>query len=307
MMTEEDIARGEWKPLRFDAIHNVSNSLRSRNWVTPTPEHTLPQGLDLNALLAAAGVEGELAPSSAENLPEGQEAQGDAADFAEGLMADGDLQAGEVEGDVSFDEATPADLVVEPSPEPVPQWPTAAELEHIHQEAFQTGYQAGYNEGLSGGSVQGHVEAKEAATIEFNQQISRMIAVAAAFTDAVTDLESRLAPAVLKLAIHVAETLVQAQLKVDAKAVLPLIEQALASIPPEVTQASVRLNPADLATVRLFLNTESPAIQWQCIEDHNVAAGGCVIDTPSAHIDMTGASRWKALLATLGAESHGRA
>jgi flagellar assembly protein FliH len=89
--------------------------------------------------------------------------------------------------------------------------------------------------------------------------------------------------------------------------VLPLIEQALASIPPEVTQASVRLNPADLATVRLFLNTESPAIQWQCIEDHNVAAGGCVIDTPSAHIDMTVASRWKALLATLGAESHGRA
>jgi flagellar assembly protein FliH len=100
-------------------------------------------------------------------------------------------------------EATIADA----EPATASGYPTASELEAIHQEAWQTGYdegvQAGHAEGLAQGLQQGH----DQAAGQFAQLWTPLQEMSASFARELGRVEEELATSLLKLAMQMAERL----------------------------------------------------------------------------------------------------
>ncbi len=182
-------------------------------------------------------------------------------------------------------------------------YPTASELEAIHQEAWQTGYdegaQAGHAEGLSMGLQQGH----DQAAAQFAQLWTPMQDLAASFAREINRVEEELSGTLLSLAMQLAERLAGEHLAQSDTAIIAQLRQVLGELPATMSQARLRVNPADLEAVRQFLQQETPETQWQWIEDPHIQRGGCIIDTAALQLDLRLASRLAALRSAMGLDA----
>lgn len=182
-------------------------------------------------------------------------------------------------------------------------YPTASELEAIHQEAWQTGYdegvQAGHAEGLSRGMQLGHDQASE----QFAQLWTPLQELSGNFARELARVEEELSGSLLKLAMQLAERLVGEHIAHSDTAIVAQLRQVLGELPATMSQARLRVNPADLAAAREFLQQETPETQWQWIEDAHIQRGGCIIDTSSLQLDLRLASRLAALSSALGLDA----
>ena len=301
-----DLQGQQLQTLQFASFgQGTPNSRLARTTAAVAPKVTLPSNMDLSALLAAAGVDDPAARAAVAAEPPLPASMQVDADEASALLAPDPILDGE-DADTGVDDAN-NELEVESEPEipeePAPQWPTAAELEAIHQEAYQAGYDAGHAEGLARGAEAGHQQAFDQAQQQFDQQVQAFAQLQDAFQANLSELEGEIAPALLKLAVNAVEKLLHDQLATKPDAVLAVIKQALQVIPTEVARATVRAHPADIAALRTFLPTQTPDTLWQFVEDASITQGGCLVDMPSASLDLTLQTRWKALLATLGADA----
>ncbi|PXX50676.1 flagellar assembly protein FliH [Aquitalea magnusonii] len=182
-------------------------------------------------------------------------------------------------------------------------YPTASELEAIHQEAWQTGYdegvQAGHAEGLARGMQQGHDQASE----QFAQLWAPLQELSGNFARELARVEEELSGALLQLALQLAERLAGEHIAHSDTAIVAQLRQVLGELPANLSQARLRVNPADLAAAREFLQQETPETQWQWIEDAHIQRGGCIIDTSSLQLDLRLASRLAALSSALGLDA----
>ena len=196
---------------------------------------------------------------------------------------------------------------VEREEEPIGQqlgYPTAAELETIHQEAWQAGHDAGLvagqEEGREQGLAEGRAEGLEAARAQFASAWAPLESMALRFSHELQALEAGLARDVLTLSVRLAERLVAAHLAVDTHAIEPLLQEVLSALPTTVAQGRLRVNPQDLEVARAFLQLERPETVWQWIEDAEVPRGGCLLETASLKQDLTQSARMRAIYAALG-------
>ncbi|WP_434654848.1 FliH/SctL family protein [Chromobacterium violaceum] len=189
-------------------------------------------------------------------------------------------------------------------------YPTAAELEAIHQEAWQTGHEAGleagraegFEQGLQAGREQGAAQALAEQLPKLEEAWQALRDMGGDFSGELARLEQDLARDVLQLAWALAQKLLQQKLERDEQALLPLLQAALAELPSTLANARLRVNPADLAVAREFLQQETPETAWQWVEDAQVRRGGCVIDASSVRLDMTLETRLAAMSRALGLE-----
>ncbi|TCP15745.1 flagellar assembly protein FliH [Crenobacter luteus] len=217
-------------------------------------------------------------------------------------------------GPAAVEPAAPEPHPEEPV-EPPPAYPTAAELEAIHQEAWQAGHEAGYAEGLAAGHAQGLAEGREAgfaaardeAAAAFAERFAPLAELGQRFESELARLEAELAPSLLKLAFELAAELTRVTVASRPDALRALLAEALADWREDLGRARVRVHPDDLATVRDFLETEAPATVWQWQEDATLERGGCVIDTRSVSLDLSLEARRAALAAALGLDGGGDA
>ncbi|MCD0493967.1 flagellar assembly protein FliH [Chromobacterium violaceum] len=189
-------------------------------------------------------------------------------------------------------------------------YPTAAELEAIHQEAWQAGHEAGleagraegFEQGLQAGREQGAAQALAEQLPKLEEAWQALRDMGGDFSGELARLEQELARDVLQLAWALAQKLLQQKLERDEQALLPLLQAALAELPSTLANARLRVNPADLAVAREFLQQETPETAWQWVEDAQVRRGGCVIDASSVRLDMTLETRLAAMSRALGLE-----
>jgi flagellar assembly protein FliH len=200
------------------------------------------------------------------------------------------------------DNAAPS---AEPEDEPpaASGYPTASELEAIHQDAWQTGYdegvQAGHAEGLAQGLQQGH----DQAAVQFAQLWTPLQEMSANFARELARVEEELAASLLSLAMQMAERLAGEHLQHSESAIIAQLRQVLNELPATMSQARLRVNPADLEAVRQFLQQETPETQWQWIEDPHIQRGGCIIDTAALQLDLRLSARVAALRSAMGLEA----
>lgn len=189
------------------------------------------------------------------------------------------------------------------APESVPvamSYPTAAELEAIHQEAWQAGHDAGFAEGLADGHAEGLGLGQVEAKAQFDQAWAPLAQLTSALTEQLPHLEASLSQTLVALAIECGERLAQAHFVHAPQALEGLVREALASAVGELSQIRVRVHPEDAQVLEHFLSQEYPKSHIKWLQDAAISRGGCMIDTQLAHFDLSLETRQSALRAALG-------
>ena len=191
--------------------------------------------------------------------------------------------------------------LAEPEEAP-PAYPTAAELEAIHQEAWQTGFDAGHQEGLQQGRSEGAGQALQEASVRFAEYWRPLSELQLAFEQQLSLLGESLSGDVLTLAVELAERIVAAHIELERTAILPLLQQALDELGHGLLQAKVKAHPEDIAVIQAFVSDAYPSVSWQWVADDAIVRGGCVIETSQRRLDLGLPQRLQAVRRALGAD-----
>ena len=181
----------------------------------------------------------------------------------------------------SLDETEAVEVVVPGVP-----LPTAEEVENIYRQASAEGYEAGYQEG------------REKAKAE----LARLAQLMAALDGSLQRFDEDLTQNLLSLSLDIAKQMLRETLKVRPELVLPVIREAVNSLPQASQHPHLKLHPDDASLVRSLMEDELNHFHWKIIEDGRMERGGCLVETANSEIDATLETRWKRALASLGRE-----
>ncbi len=179
---------------------------------------------------------------------------------------------------------------------PAMQFPTAAELEALRENARAEGYAEGREEGRAAG----HAEALEAGRQQAALEMDTLRAIGATFSQAVTAADETIASDVLDLALHLARSMVRTAFTVRPELIIPIVREAIDYLPVLQQPAILAVNPDDLEIVRAALSDELDKGGWRVVADPQVGRGGCKVDTASNQIDAQASARWARLTHALG-------
>ena len=170
--------------------------------------------------------------------------------------------------------------------------PTAEEIEHVHRQARQEGYDEGLREGRERGYREGRDEAAREA-----QSLERLLV---AVREDLRNLDRDLAPKLLDLGLGIAKQMLRQALHVRPELVLPLVREAINSLPQANQHPQLFLHPRDAALVRSYLEAELAHGHWRVVEDERMEPGGCRLETANSELDATLERRWRRVLEGLG-------
>lgn len=115
------------------------------------------------------------------------------------------------------------------------------------------------------------------------------------------DLDTRLSDEVLAMSLELTKLIVRQSVRVNPELILPVLREAIASLPGVGSDTVLFLHPEDAALLR---NAQSPDIgglaQWKIVEDAQLERGGCRIETGTTEVDATCETRWRRVMASLG-------
>lgn len=203
-------------------------------------------------------------------------------------------------------------------------WPTAGELEEIQRQAHEEGYAAGREEGLAAGREAGLIAGREEGlavgrdegyqaghqaghqagyAVGHEKSLAewaRIKQLTAALDEALEQFDQQLGREMLDLALTLARQVMRSALKFRPEAVLPVIREALNSLPQPTQHPQLTLNPEDAALVRTLMEEELTHAHCRIVEDSHIERGGCRIKTDASEVDATLQGRWARALAALG-------
>lgn len=181
-----------------------------------------------------------------------------------------------------------------PPVEPEVRMPTAEDFERMLEEARSQGYATGLAEGREAAAAEAQLAADAFA--------ERYRTLIGGLQQSLREVDQTVAEALLGLAIEIANQITRAHLSVREDALLPLIREAIATLPLHHAHIILRLNPADAADVRRLLGDELAQNGAQIIEDSSISSGGCQLLAGTSEIDATLETRRKRVLEAIGAE-----
>ncbi len=164
--------------------------------------------------------------------------------------------------------------------------PTADQIQHIQQQAYQEGFAAG----MKDGRAESHAEAQ------------RMHTMMLALHHAMSRFEESMAQEIMDLALDIARQMVRTALEADPVLILAVVREAIESLPQTYQHPSMVLNPKDAQLVREMLAQDYPGEIWRIVEDPQMEHGGCRIDTGTTEIDAHMESRWQRIVSALGSD-----
>jgi flagellar assembly protein FliH len=177
--------------------------------------------------------------------------------------------------------------------------PTAAELENIQvqarEEGFQAGQLAGHEEGYKAGYSEGSVKAAN--------ETEQLAALVISMGKALKEVDQQVAQGLLDLALELAQQMVHQALKVNPEILLPIVHEAISSLPHFNPGAHLVLHPEDAEIVRTRMGEQLTHSGWKIFEDALIAKGGVRIETANSQIDATVETRWKRITENLGQDS----
>lgn len=179
-------------------------------------------------------------------------------------------------------------------PEPAFQLPTAEDIERMHEEARSQGYAAGLAEGREAAAE----EARQAAA----ETAQRFADLLGSLQQSLDELDQSVAEQLLELAIEIAAQVTRGQIAAREDILLPIVREAIATLPLHHGHVTLRLHPADAADVRRLLGDELTHSGAQIIEDGSISTGGCLVQAGASEIDASIETRWKRVLEAIGAK-----
>ena len=165
--------------------------------------------------------------------------------------------------------------------------PTAAEVEHIHQQAFEEGY--------AEGAQKARDEEKKA-----RDEAQRLAALIGALDKELQQVDLQVAQSLLDLSLETAKQMLHQALKVKPELLLSVINNAISELPHFSQHALLILHPVDAELVRNKMGEQFEHTGWKILEDAKMEQGGCRVETAHSQIDASLATRWKRVVASIG-------
>ncbi|TFH85381.1 flagellar assembly protein FliH [Billgrantia azerbaijanica] len=173
--------------------------------------------------------------------------------------------------------------------------------EQARQEAREEGYRAGFEQGHAEGHAQGLEEGRHQAEQELETRTRETLAplapLAMQFSEALAQLDERVADDLVELALATGRQLAGEALKARPRQILEIIRALLHTEPPLTGQQRLWLHPLDHKLVTQHLGTELEAAGWTLQPDDQLSRGGCRVTSASGELDATWESRWQAIKA----------
>lgn len=160
--------------------------------------------------------------------------------------------------------------IVGNSKEEVVRPQTVEDLEALQKQAYEEARIEGRKAGLA------DIQAKAA-------QMQKVIRFLEAPLD---NLDEEVESQLTELALTVARVLLKQECATDPALVQKMIHQSLEFLPVHSRQLRVRLNPADIALLKLA-EVDVDNQSWACVPDNSVSQGGCMVESDQSHIDAT--------------------
>lgn len=195
--------------------------------------------------------------------------------------------------------------------EPVVEGPTPEDIGRIYHDAHREGYEAGLVEGLETGHAEGF-EAGHLEGYEAGQKKGHEEAVAAAkplsalfdsFSRSVEEVRQEIVMDAASLALEIARQVLRTALKANPALLIPIVKEAMESMPQGSQHPHIHLHPEDAMLVRELLKEDLSHGGWRVVEDHRIERGGCKIETASAELDATLPGRWRRVSQALQQDS----
>lgn len=182
-------------------------------------------------------------------------------------------------------------------------FPTAAELEAIHQEAWQAGFEAGRQAGEEQGRAEGAQQALAQAAEQFESFWQPLEELQQSYATELAAMEAELAEQLRMLSVQLAEKIVGQVIQHDPGILRLLISDVLEGLSQELSQARIAVNPEDMATLQAFWADGASGLRLQWVADPSIARGGCLIQTQLGRVDLTLPERMRRLRAAIGVSS----
>lgn len=189
----------------------------------------------------------------------------------------------------AFDEAERTSQTAEPVDAP-PEivLPTAEDIERIHSEAQEAGYAAGHSAGYEAGLAEARAQADQIAALGDNLRQQLQL------------LDQEVSESLLAVAIETARQVLRQSLKLRPELLLPVVREAIASLPLHHGHPALFLTPSDAALVRQHLGEQLSHNGWRILEDSSLTCGGCRIESGASEVDATLETRWRRVLEAIG-------
>lgn len=115
------------------------------------------------------------------------------------------------------------------------------------------------------------------------------------------DLDTRLSEEVLAMSLELSRLIVRQSVRVNPELILPVLREALASLPAVGADTVLFLHPDDAAMLRSAQSSDVGGLaQWKIVEDPQLERGGCRVETATTEVDATFETRWRRVMAALG-------
>lgn len=144
------------------------------------------------------------------------------------------------------------------------------------REGFAQGREAGYREGYAQGSAEGQTRFEEAA-----QTLSQMVAQFERFQK---DFDQARRKELLELVRKVAKQVIRIELTLHPTQLLALAEEALATMPGDLGEVRILLNPEECARIKDIAPERSA--EWRLVPDERLPLGECRVVTAHAEADI---------------------
>jgi flagellar assembly protein FliH len=161
---------------------------------------------------------------------------------------------------------------------------TAGQLDALQRQAQDEARQRGFEEGLASGRT------------ELAARLTRLTALAAAFTQPFQALEQDVEEELVALAVQLASHLVRREIEHDPALLTAAIHDCLAALAPSARSVTLYLHPDDAALVRGQLPQQSER-RFELATDAALGRGDLRVTSASSLIDASLAARCAEILA----------
>jgi len=169
------------------------------------------------------------------------------------------------------------------------------ELDKLKLKAQKEGFAKGFEEGHQLGVSTGQKD--------MQLDLAAFLKVGTQFNQAIQQAEQLVAQDVLDLALDIAKAMLKNALKINPELVVPIVEQAIASLPSVQQPAQLFLHPMDADIVRNYLGEDLAKEGWVIVPEPHLARGDCRIETLKNQINASLPSRWQQLTDALGRDN----
>ena len=175
------------------------------------------------------------------------------------------------------------------------QGPPPPSPEEIAQTAWTEGFERGYDDGYAEG-----LRRADAAQSEQTRALAALVqGVSVQSDDFVRAVEEQ----VVRLALAVAERVIEREARTDPELVIGVVRAALAEI-QDSSEVHVRVSPQDHALIEPRWEAMLPrsvARRSELLADEAVATGGCVVETRAVQVDAQLTTKLAQVAKTFGA------